>query len=111
MDAQRVDSYLMTQIKNFNPQHLNLLRERMLQMDEARFVQVQMLSFNDPMIVLLISIFAGTFGIDRFIIGDTGLGIGKLVTCGGLGIWTLIDWFLIMDATKEKNFQKVAALL
>ncbi|EEI91044.1 TM2 domain protein [Sphingobacterium spiritivorum ATCC 33300] len=111
MDAQRVDSYLITQVKFFSPQHLNLLREQMLQMDESRFVQIQMLSFNDPTITLLISIFAGSFGIDRFIIGDTGLGIGKLLTCGGLGIWTIIDWFLIMDATKEKNFRKIAALL
>ncbi|WHZ07205.1 MAG: hypothetical protein OJF59_000958 [Cytophagales bacterium] len=42
-------------------------------------------------------------GIDRFIIGDTGLGIGKLLTCGGLGIWAIIDWFMIMPATREKN--------
>ena len=36
-------------------------------------------------------------------LGDTGLGVGKLLTCGGLGIWTIIDWFMIMPATREKN--------
>jgi len=55
---------------------------------------------------LIVSILAGSFGIDRFMIGDTGLGIAKLLTCGGLGIWTIIDWFLIMGATKTKNFEK-----
>jgi hypothetical protein len=34
---------------------------------------------------------------------DTGLGIAKLLTCGGLGIWTIVDWFLIMGANKEKH--------
>ena len=44
---------------------------------------------------------SGYLGIDRFLIGDTGLGIAKLLTCGGLGVWTIIDWFLIMGATSE----------
>ena len=48
---------------------------------------------------------------DRFFIGDTGLGIGKLITCGGLGIWTIIDWFLIMNATREKNFERLLTIL
>jgi hypothetical protein len=44
-------------------------------------------------------------------IGDTGLGIGKLLTCGGLGIWTIIDWFMIMGATREKNMEKLQQAL
>jgi TM2 domain-containing membrane protein YozV len=58
---------------------------------------------KDPIIVLVLSILVGGFGIDRIYIGDTTLGVLKLITCGGLGIWTIIDWFLIMEATKEKN--------
>ena len=44
-------------------------------------------------------------------IGDTGLGIGKLLTCGGLGIWGIVDWFLIMGATREKNMLKLQRIL
>ena len=44
-------------------------------------------------------------------IGDTGLGIGKLLTCGGLGIWAIIDIFLIQGATREKNMQKIQPFL
>jgi hypothetical protein len=38
-------------------------------------------------------------------LGDTGIGIAKLLTCGGLGIWAIIDWFMVMPAAREKNLQ------
>jgi TM2 domain-containing membrane protein YozV len=63
------------------------------------------------MIALVLSLLTGQLGVDRFFIGDTGLGIGKLITCGGLGIWTIIDWFLIMNATREKNFERLLTIL
>lgn len=45
---------------------------------------------------LLISIFLGELGIDRFYLGYTGLGILKLITVGGFGIWWLIDIIMIL---------------
>ena len=53
---------------------------------------------------LLLSILIGSLGVDRFYLGHGGLGILKLITFGGLGIWWLID--LILIATKH-NFSKV----
>ncbi len=44
---------------------------------------------------LLLSIFVGKFGIDRFYLGYYGTGVLKLITLGGFGVWWLIDIFLI----------------
>lgn len=52
-------------------------------------------SDKDYMTALLLSIFLGGLGIDRFYLGYTGLGIAKLLTLGGCGIWHLIDLILI----------------
>ncbi len=52
------------------------------------------------LLTLIMSILFGSLGVDRFIMGHVGLGILKLITLGGCGIWWLID--LILIATKHK---------
>jgi TM2 domain-containing membrane protein YozV len=105
MDTSKVDMFVMSNAKYFQHNHLMYVREKLLSMDESKWVYVQTLQFKDPTISLIISLLVGPLAIDRFFIGDIGLGIAKLLTCGGIGIWALVDWFLIMGRTKEKNFE------
>jgi TM2 domain-containing membrane protein YozV len=111
MEAQKVDMFIMSNGKYFESYQINGIRERLIAVDDSKWAMISTVQLKDPTVSLIISILAGPLGIDRFIIGDTGMGIAKLLTCGGLGIWTIIDWFLIMGATREKNMQKIQQLL
>lgn len=111
MEAQKVDMFIMTNSKFFESHHINSIRERLLELDDSKWPMISTIQLKDPTTSLIISILAGSFGIDRFMIGDTGIGVGKLLTCGGLGIWAIIDWFMIQGATREKNMEKLQQFL
>jgi TM2 domain-containing membrane protein YozV len=107
MDQQKIDMFLMTSAKYFEGHQLGAIREQLVKLDDSKFIQVQAANLKDPTTILIVSILAGHFGIDRFLIGDVGVGVAKLLTCGGLGVWTIVDWFLIMGKTREVNLQRL----
>src|SRR5690554_5026823 len=98
VNSSRVDNYLMVNGKFFESHQIPAIRNQLLKLDDSKWSTLQILQFKDPTLMLIISLVGGSLGIDRFMIGDTGLGIAKLITCGGLGIWTIVDLFLIMGA-------------
>ena len=75
--------------------------------EQAQFESAYSRQRKDPTVALLLSIFLGGLGVDRFYIGDIGLGVAKLLTGGGLFIWAIVDWFLIRNATAAKNTEAI----
>lgn len=86
------------------------VKEQLKDMDYST-ASIVLAQAKDPTIAIILSVVVGSLGIDRIYIGDIGLGIFKLITCGGFGLWWLIDLFLIMDATKQRNLQHMMELL
>ncbi len=103
--------FLMTQGKYFEGYQLPAIRDQLLKMDDSKFIMLQAANLKDPTTTLIISIVGGSLGIDRFFLGDTGLGIAKLLTCGGIGIWAIVDWFLIQGRARELNMERLQRVL
>ncbi len=106
-----VDQWLAINAKYFPTEPVQYLRQRLEARPDQQLSLLYSISFQDPTMMLVISLFGGSLGIDRFMLGQVGLGIGKLLTCGGCGIWSIVDWFLIMDATRQSNAQKLFAVI
>jgi TM2 domain-containing membrane protein YozV len=72
-------------------------------MTDAMPGAVVRISSKSKDILVLLSAFLGAFGIDRFYRGQIGLGIVKLITVGGCGIWALVDHviYLLGDLPKD----------
>lgn len=107
MDSQKVDMFLMTSAKFFPESQIGVIRDRLLSLDDSRWPMIQAIQYKDPTTALILSLVLGGYGADRFYIGQIGLGVAKLLTCGGLGIWAIIDWFLIMGTTREQNMERL----
>ena len=111
MEAQKVDMFLMTNAENFESHQIQPIRDKLIGMDDSKWIQIQSLNLKEPTTILIVSLLAGSLGIDRFMLGDTGMGVGKLLTCGGFGIWAIVDWFIIMGRAREVNFEKIMTVL
>ena len=111
MEQQKLDMFMMTNQKYFPAEKIMFLKEKLASLDDSKFALVSTIELKDPTTNLLISLFIGSIGVDRFMLGETGMGILKLLTFGCCGILTIIDWFSIQKKTKELNFNKFMTMI
>ncbi len=108
MEQSKIHS-ILTNLKGKIPDDkMPYLKSLLDKADDSRYELICMAPEKNPTTTLLLSIFVGGLGVDRFFIGDTGLGVAKLLL-GWLtfGIWSFVDIFCCYKKTKEKNFQNI----
>lgn len=103
MDKGKVNTFILTNMECFSSEDIPMIRMKMENAEEEKWPLLATLNFKSPQTALMLSIFGGPIGIDRFYIGDYLLGVFKTITCGGILIWAFIDQFLIKKSTRENN--------
>ena len=102
----KIDTFVLLNNKFFEAHKIDKIRSDLAKLNNSEWEDLLSIEFKDPIIVLIVSFLVGTLGIDRFMIGSIGIGLGKLLTFGGFGVWAVVDWFFIQKATKRSNLQK-----
>ena len=100
-----IRSFMLNNAKMFTSFDFAQINELLPPLSDTELQMISSVDYRDPTMMLLVSILVGGLGVDRFLLGDTGLGVLKLITAGGLGIWWLIDIFSTESRTKEYNMK------
>lgn len=112
MTEEKVTAVLSIVSSKLPEEKVILFKNKLREAPERVYDDILVAQLKDPTHILLFSIFLGALGVDRFMLGDTGLGVGKLLLCWvTCGIWWLIDLFIVSNRAKEKNFNKLMLLL
>ena len=111
MTQDKIDMYVMTNQKYLPAEKIVFIKQKLMEADESKFQLASAVEFKDPTTILLVSIFLGSLGIDRFMLGETGMGVVKLLTLGCCGILTIIDWFSVQKKSKELNYNNLMLIL
>lgn len=110
MEQSKAEMFIVSNRGLFPLSKVNNLYLLLEQLPDEKFILINTIPYKNPIVMFLYSFFFGCLGVDRFMLGQIGLGILKLITCGGLGIWTIIDWFIVMNLTREWNWSKLSAV-
>lgn len=108
MEKEKIDMFLGLNAENFEPQDLTIIKEKLEKIDDSKFYLVQSVSFQKPSTIFIIAL---VFGCERFLLDEIGMGILKLLTCYGCGLWWLIDLFTAKSRAKKYNFKKLNEIL
>lgn len=111
MDANKIDMFFVANGKKLPSDKAVIIREKMAAADDSRYGTISSVELKDPTTMLLISIFLGELGVDRFMLGNTGMGILKLLTAGLCGILWIIDIIGISKKTQEWNYNELMKIL
>ncbi|MCQ2279069.1 MAG: TM2 domain-containing protein [Bacteroidales bacterium] len=93
-------------MKNFSPSQISDIKTKLSALPEEKSMVIMSLDFRDTTTILLLSLFFGGWGVDRFLVGDVGIGILKLLTGGCCGILWLIDLINHKKMTHNYNYKK-----
>lgn len=113
MENVKID-LLMTRFSGMVPEDTYVLIYKALEeLPEERSAFIYTLNLKSPNVSFGLNLlgFIGLAGMDRFYLGNVGIGLLKFLTLGGYFIWTIYDVFMLRKKVKVQNFNKLMSRL
>lgn len=104
MEKEKVNQFIMVNGKCFPEMMIEEVKQKLESLDENKVSILMATEWKNPTVSFLFAFFLGGFGVDRFWLGQTGLGVAKVITCAGCGIWGIVDWFSATKRAKDYNY-------
>ena len=82
MEKEKIDQFMMANAKFFPPMMVGQIKDKLATLGEDKETMLISTDWKNPTVGFLFAFFLGGFGADRFWLGDTGLAVVKLITCG-----------------------------
>lgn len=108
MKPELVQLFMMKNGECFDMMAAQDVQKKLEELDDSKSGMLMSLSLQKPTIMLIIAILLGW---ERFFLDDIGLGVVKVLTCYGCGIWWLIDIFSAQRRTYEYNYRKFTEMI
>lgn len=110
MEKNKIDQFMMINGEKFPQTAVLDIKKKLEELDDDQASLLISTEWKSPTVGFLCAFFGGGLGIDRFWLGEVGLGIAKVLTCAGVGIWGIVDWFTAGERTKKYNYNKFLTL-
>lgn len=112
MIQENIRACLQTLSSKIPTETISLIKRRLENADDKVAEEIIFAKYDDPILILILSVFTGSLGIDRFLLGDVGLGVCKLLFGWlTLGIWPLADIYFCYQKAKKRNLDRVMQIL
>jgi len=107
MEKSKIDQFVIANADKFPEVAVMQIREKLEKLEDDKESILLATPWKSPLVTFLLAFFLGAFGGDRFYMGQIGLGVLKLLTCGGAGIWSLVDLFTAFGRAKQYNLGRL----
>lgn len=103
MEQQKIDMFIGQHADDFEPSDIPAIKQRLESLDESKYFFITGQKYVEANMMLIIAILLGW---ERFWMDDIAMGVVKVITGYGCGIWWLIDIFSAKKRARKFNFNK-----